>query len=247
MWRHQVPALVAAGYRVIAPDLRGFGDSDRPEGVEAYAMPAILGDVAGILDSLGVERAAVVGHDWGAAVGWAMAAMLPARVERLVALTVGHPSGIFSDPIGQRQRSWYMLFFQHHGVAEEALRRDDWRLMRQLLRGDADLDAALADLDRPGALTAALNWYRANVPAQAFGVSEPLPLPPVTCPVLGIWAANDQLLGEAQMVASARYCQGPWRYVRLEQSGHWIPFDEPDGLNRLLLAELGAGAVADPA
>src|SRR5215471_13656265 len=182
LWRHQVPALTAAGFRAIVPDLRGFGESDRPEGVASYAMPNIVGDVIGVLDAAGIERANVVGHDWGAAVGWALAAMAPARVSRLVALTVGHPSGFFTDAMGQRERSWYMLFFQHAGVAEDALRRDDWRLFRQWARGQGDLDVYLRDLDRPGALTAALNWYRANTPAEAFGVVNPIPLPPVSRP-----------------------------------------------------------------
>jgi pimeloyl-ACP methyl ester carboxylesterase len=235
LWRHQVPALVAAGHRVIVPDLRGFGESDRPPGVDAYAFPAILDDVGGIMDALGIERAAVVGHDWGAAVAWAMAGLAPQRVERLVALTVGHPAGFFTDAMGQRERSWYMLFFQHHGVAEEALREDDWRLLRQLLRGGGDMDAYLTDLARPGALTAALSWYRANIPASSFGLADPLPLPPVSCPALGVWATHDALLGEAQMVASAAHCLGPWRCERVEGAGHWIPLDAPDLLNRLLV------------
>lgn len=217
------------------PDLRGFGESDRPEGIASYAMPLILGDVLGMLDALGIERANVVGHDWGAAVGWALAATAPSRVARLVALTVGHPSGFFADPMDQRERSWYMLFFQHTGVAEEALRSDDWRLFRQFGRGEGDLDAYLRDLDRLGALTAALNWYRANTPAEAFGAANPMPLPPVSCPVLGVWAARDHFLGEAQMLASAAHCHGGWRYERIADAGHWIPLEKPEALNRLVL------------
>lgn len=178
LWRHQVPVLTAAGYRAVVPDLRGFGESDRPDGVDSYAMPLVVGDLVSILDALGIERATVVGHDWGAAVGWTLGAVLPTRVTRLVALTVGHASGFFADPIGQRERSWYMLFFQHAGVAEEALRRDNWRLLREFGRGEGDVDAYLSDLDRPGALTAGLNWYRANMPAEAFGAPNPVPLPP---------------------------------------------------------------------
>jgi pimeloyl-ACP methyl ester carboxylesterase len=246
LWRHQVPALTAAGFRAIAPDLRGFGESDRPEGVDSYGMQLIVGDVLGVLDAAGIERANVVGHDWGAAVGWALAAMAPSRVSRLVALTVGHPAGFFTDAMGQRERSWYMLFFQHAGVAEDALRRDDWWLFRQWARGQGDLDVYIRDLDRPGALTAALNWYRANTPAEAFGVVNPIPLPPVSRPVLGVWAAQDHFLGEAQMLASEAHCQAGWRYERIEAAGHWLPLDAPDELNRLVLGFLaedsGAGA-----
>jgi pimeloyl-ACP methyl ester carboxylesterase len=130
LWRHQTPALAAAGYRVIAPDLRGFGASDRPEGAEHYRMEALAGDVLGILAALDVDSAAVVGHDWGSALGWGLAGLAPERVERFVALSVGHPSTYMVD-LRQRELSWYMLFFQFVGVAEEALRRDGWALLRE--------------------------------------------------------------------------------------------------------------------
>ncbi|MGH8901179.1 MAG: alpha/beta fold hydrolase [Egibacteraceae bacterium] len=234
LWRHQLPALAQAGYRVIAPDLRGFGESDRPEEVEAYALPLLVGDVVGILDALGVERATVVGHDWGAALGWTLAAMVADRVERLVALTVGHPNGFFADPFGQRQLSWYILFFLFPGVAEEALRRDDWALYRTFSRGDGDLDRYIRDLERPGALTAGLNWYRANISPETFGQDKSAALPSVGCPVMGVWASGDVALGEAQMLASSTYVTGPWRYERLDGIGHWIPLEAPDRLNQLL-------------
>jgi pimeloyl-ACP methyl ester carboxylesterase len=241
LWRHQVPALVAAGHRVIVPDLRGFGRSARPPEVDAYQMPVILGDLDRVLTALDVGRAAVVGHDWGAGVAWALAALVPERVERLVAMSLGHPAGFFSDPLEQRERSWYFLFFQF-ACAEEALRRDDWRLLRLIGRGEGDVDQYLADLDRPGALTAALNWYRANAGPEAFGLENPMPLPPVRCPALGIWGARDPYLGEAQMAASQAHCLGGWRYERLEDAGHWFPLEAPDSVNRLLLEFLGSPA-----
>lgn len=235
LWRHQIPALVQAGYRVIAPDLRGFGESDRPQDVQAYGLPLLVGDVLDVLDAVGVKQATVVGHDWGAVLGWTLAAFMPERVERLVALTVGHPSGFFADPITQRERSWYMLFFQFEGIAEEALRRNDWQLARMLMATHPDLDQTLADLDRPGALTAGLNYYRANAGPAQFGEDEPLPLPPVSCPVMGIWASADRALTETQMVASTQHVQGSWRYERLDGCGHWIPLQAPEQLNNLLL------------
>ncbi len=235
LWRHQIPALIDAGYRVIAPDLRGFGESDRPEGVANYAMPTLVGDVLGVLDALGVAHAAVVGHDWGAALGWAMAALATDRVDRLAALSVGHPSGYLTDAIRQRELSWYMLFFQFVDVAEEALARDDWALLRSWLREASDLERYLADLGRPGALTAALNWYRANVTPEAFGRPNPLPLPPAGCPVLGLWSSGDHFCGEAQMLTSHQRVRGSWRYERIEGASHWIPLDAPGQLSELLI------------
>src|SRR5262245_52074341 len=110
LWRNQVPALVRAGYRAIAPDLRGFGESDRPEAAEDYAIARSVADVLAILDALEVPRANVVGHDWGAALAWLVAAFAPDRVERLVVLSVGHPN-VRDRSIEQREKSWYQLFF----------------------------------------------------------------------------------------------------------------------------------------
>jgi pimeloyl-ACP methyl ester carboxylesterase len=238
LWRHQIPMLVDAGYRVIAPDLRGFGDSDRPGDPGAYAMEALVGDVLGILDALEVDRADVVGHDWGAALGWALAAFAPQRVRRFVALSVGHPSGYF-DSLRQREMSWYMLFFLFPGVAEEALPRDDWAFLRTWLAGQGgDLERYTTDLARPGALTAALNWYRANITAEVFGQLTRRPFPPVSCPVLGVWSDGDIGCGEAQMLASRDHVAGPWSYHRIDGAGHWIPLAAPDELGKLLVDHL---------
>ena len=238
LWRHQIPALVDAGHRVIAPDLRGFGATDRPEGVAEYAMPTLVGDVLGILDSLGVERADVVGHDWGAGIGWVLASVAPQRVQRYVALAVGHSADYFAD-IRQREMSWYMLLFLFEGIAEEALRRDDWALLRSWLRDPVDIERYVADLSRPGALTAALNYYRANIRAESFVGRSERTLPPVTCPVLGVWADGDVGCGEAQMLASQEQVTGPWRYHRIAGAGHWIPLDAPDELASLLVDFFG--------
>jgi pimeloyl-ACP methyl ester carboxylesterase len=245
LWRHQIPVLANAGLTVIAPDLRGFGESDMPEAVEAYRLEAVLGDVVGILDALAIERAHVVGHDWGAAVAWGMAALLPQRVDRLVALSVGHPAQFRAASIRQREMSWYMLLFQFAGVAEEALQRDDWRLFRELCRGDGDVDRYIADLSRPGALTAALNWYRANVPPETLFAADPIALPPVACPTMGVWSSGDHYLTEELMTGSEAHVQGRWRYERIEGASHWIPVDAPGELNELLVGFFLPGTVKD--
>ncbi|MGQ0575473.1 MAG: alpha/beta fold hydrolase [Pseudonocardia sp.] len=232
LWRHQLPALVAAGHRVVAPDLRGFGASARPTDVDAYRMGVLVGDVLGILDRLGIERAAVVGHDWGAGLGWTLASLVPERVTRFAALSVGHASGYLSS-MRQRQLSWYMLWFLFEGVAEEALPRDDWALLREWLGSPVDLDRYVVDLARPGALTAALNWYRANITPGSFG--RPPSLPPVRCPVLGVWGEDDVACGEEQMVGSQAHVAGPWRYERVAAAGHWIPLDAPNVVSALLV------------
>jgi pimeloyl-ACP methyl ester carboxylesterase len=131
LWRHQIRLLAAAGYRVIAPDLRGFGRSSRPPDVADYRMSVLVGDIAGLLDSTGVDRAAVVGHDWGAVLAWQFAGRLPQRVDRLVVVSVGYPAaGVTAGAPDQQQRSGYLRWFLPPGVAERMLPRDDWRLFR---------------------------------------------------------------------------------------------------------------------
>ena len=239
LWRHQIPVLVSAGYRAIAPDLRGFGESERPPEVEAYALPVLLGDVIGILDQLGIARAHLVAHDWGAALAWVLAGMYPQRVERLAALSVGHLNSFADAGIEQREKSWYMLLFQFRGIAEELLQRHDWRLFREWTRNHAEAAHWIADLSRPGALTAGLNWYRANVAPESL-LAEPQPFPAIAAPTLGIWSSEDAYLTEAQMVRSHQHVTGRWRYERVEGASHWMQLDQPDHLNRLLLEFLGS-------
>jgi pimeloyl-ACP methyl ester carboxylesterase len=234
LWRHQVGALGAAGFRTVVPDLRGFGDSDKPEDVAAYGLPNLVGDVLGLLDHLGVERAHVVGHDWGAALAWVTATLAPDRVESLVALSVGHPGAFSAAGLPQREKSWYMLLFQFEGVAEELLSRDDWRLFREWLRGEGDVERYVADLSRPGALTAGLSWYRASMhPARQLEPQRSVP--PVAAPTLGIWSSGDRYLTEAQMVESAEHVTGPWRYERVDGASHWMQLDATERVNALLV------------
>jgi pimeloyl-ACP methyl ester carboxylesterase len=248
MWRHQLPALAGAGHRVLAPDLRGFGETTRPAEVEAYKLRTLVADVTGMLDLLGIGRAAVVGHDWGAGLAWRVAMFAPERVERLVAVSVGHPLAGIAAGLAQWRMSWYTLWFLLPGVAERVLGADDWAFYRRWAWNDAkrgqdpDLDRQLADLSRPGALVAGLNWYRANVDPVAFVAPDPsrFSLPSVACPTMGVWSSDDFALTEAQMTLSERFVTGPWRYERIDGVDHWVPVHAPDQLNRLLLEFLGS-------
>ena len=235
VWRKQVPALVQHGFRAIVPDMRGRGRSGKPEAVSDYRLSSIVRDVAGILDALRIERAHVVGHDWGAGVAWLVAALVPERVDRLVVISVGAPGAASRPTLEAFQKGWYRLLFLFEGVAEEVIQRDDWYLFRMFLGGAQDTDAYVKTLSEPGALTPALNWYRANLPVQAlFGRSGGPQLPMVKADTLGIWSTGDLYLTEDAMTRSEQRVQGRWRYERFEGS-HWVPLDQPDRLNRLLL------------
>jgi pimeloyl-ACP methyl ester carboxylesterase len=233
MWRNQVPALAEAGLAVIVPDLRGFGASDKPADVASYNLASVAGDVLAILDQLGHERAHIVGHDWGAGLAWVMASLLPDRVDQLVALSVGHPNSFRSAGWEQREKSWYMLLFQFEGVAEQWLSQDGWANLRAW-GNHPDFEAVVAGLQPEGALTAALGWYRANVPPESL-VGPPLELPAVAADTMGIWSTGDFALTEKQMKGSGDHVTGEWRYERVDDAGHWVALDRPDEVNRLLL------------
>jgi pimeloyl-ACP methyl ester carboxylesterase len=230
LWRHQVAALTAAGFRTIAPDLRGFGESDKPTDVEAYKVAHSVADMIAVLDACGVEKANVVCHDWGAVAGWGLAAFVPDRVERLAALSVGHPKAFSDAGFAQRMRSLYMLLFNLEEIAETwfGMYGDD------MLASHRDREAVIAELNRPGALTASFGWYRANAHPRTV-INPPPDLPAIRCPVLGVWGRGETALTEAQMTGSANYVEGPWRYERLENAAHWMQLDAPDDVNRLLL------------
>jgi pimeloyl-ACP methyl ester carboxylesterase len=232
LWRHQVPVLADAGFQVIVPDLRGYGRSDKPAAVEAYSLMTLAGDVIAVLGDLGIAKADVVGHDWGAALAWGLASLAPATVDHLVVLSVGHPATFRSTP-RQREKSWYMLLFQFPGVAERWLSDDDWANFRNWA-GHPDTDQVIADLETNGSLTPGLNWYRANVSPETW-VQPPPALPPVQAPTLGIWSTADMALTEKQMTDSAANVAGPWSYSRLDGAGHWMQLEAPDQVNALLL------------
>ncbi len=235
-WRAVWPQLVDAGYRVVAPDQRGYSPGARPEGVDAYRMPALVGDVLGMLDHLDAERADVVGHDWGAAVGWQLASRHPDRVRTLTAVSVPHPlaflQALRTDP-DQRTRSQYMKDWQEVGSTEQAMLDGG---LEQVLGGipAVAVERYLAKLREPGALTAALSWYRAQSRADLDGLT------PVTVPTLHVWSDGDWALGEVATRATAAHVAGPYRLEVLAGVSHWIPEQAPERLTAWLLEHLGA-------
>ncbi|MEU7467492.1 alpha/beta hydrolase [Streptomyces sp. NPDC044984] len=176
--------------------------------------------------------------------------MHPERVRSLTALAVGHPTA-FGDACTaeadfvQLRRIWYMLLFQFQGVAEQWLSADDFRNFRHFFGSHPDLDSVVKRMKEPGALTAALNVYRAVLPPESL--TGTVQLPPVTVPALGIWGAHDPYNTELGMTGSAAYMNAPWRYERLDEAGHWPHLDVPGKVNALLLDFLGSDAVRQQA
>lgn len=235
VWRKQVPVLVSAGYRVIVPDLRGCGESDAPDSVNLYRLDRLTADLVGLLDALGVDKARVVGHDWGAVLGWQLAIRHPERVERYVALSVGHPNAYARAGIEQKLKGWYTLMFQLRGVAERILMARNWAFFRHFTAEPAEAPKWIARLSQPGRLTAAINYYRANLAALLFKR-----YPKAAVPVLGVWSSGDRFLTEEQMTSSRTEVTGPWEYRRIEDAGHWMTLSASEPLNALLIEYLSS-------
>jgi len=233
VWRYQIPALVQAGYRVIAPDLRGCGDTDAPVGKANYSIDVLIKDVTGMMDHLGIRQARMVGHDWGAILGWFVAIEHPERVERYVAMSVGHPTSYKKGGIEQKLRSWYAVAFQFPYITEAMTKSFNWLLLRVLTKNHPEAGRWIEEKSRPGRLTAGINWYRANIIRMLFGSTRHAKVP-----VLGMWSTGDYFLSERQMKLSTLYVDSSWRYERIENSSHWIQLDAPERLNTLLIEYL---------
>lgn len=234
LWRHQIPVLVSGGLRVIAPDLRGYGDAPKPEEVEGYAIPNVMQEVISILDSLQVEKVYLVGHDWGAVLSWFLTAYYPQRVDKLVALSVGCPGTSGTKTFEQLERAWYAMLFRYGQNIEDLMQANDWEFFRRLSRGDGDQERYFKDLSQPGAINAALNWYRANFNLN-FDSSKPFSLPKIQCPVMGIWSEGDYYLTESHVKNSFENIDGTWRYEKIAGASHWLMLDKTEEVNRLLL------------
>jgi pimeloyl-ACP methyl ester carboxylesterase len=233
VWRRQIGPLVAAGYRVIAPDTRGCGDSEMPPRVRDYHLDVLVADLVALLDMLRIDKVRLIGHDWGAVQGWQLAIRHPERVERYIALSVGHPGAYARAGLGQKLRAYYVLLAQLRGLIELVIRSFGWHLFAMFSGYPEEMPRWRQRLSRPGRLTAGLNYYRANLHLLFAGAGLR-----VRVPVVGIYSSGDRFLVERQMRESAQYCDAGWQYVRLDGANHWLQLSAADALNPLLLRHL---------
>jgi len=244
-WTKQVDALAKAGHLAVAPDLRGYGLSDAPEGVENYAIDHLVEDVAAIIKSFGRSQAHVAGHDWGALVAWFFAGSRPEMTQTLTALSVAHPAALAEASRvdeEQREKSRYVSLFLQEGKAEHVLADDDHRRLRSMFALGPNPDAVppaviehfTKSLSRPGRLTAALNYYRANLGAGGGAWAALTQKVKVTAPTTLLWGDEDPALGRRAVEATAARVDGSYELVVLEGAGHWLQFERPHDVSAAL-------------
>ena len=241
-WSEIGASLTSAGYRVLAPDQRGYSPQARPAGRRSYASAELRADILALADTAGANRFDVVGHDWGGFVAWDLAARHPDRVNSCTSLSTPHPATIrdvgFRSP--QLLRSWYMFFFQLPRIPEWVMRTaGPDRLAQQMARDGLDPETAARYARRivaRGEITGPLNWYR----ALPFSMREPVP--DVAVPSLYVWSDGDRYLTRAAAEATARHVLSPYRFEILTGMSHWLPSGAPDRVAPLLLDHLASVA-----
>jgi pimeloyl-ACP methyl ester carboxylesterase len=245
-WRHQIPHLAEAGFRVWAPDQRGYNLSEKPKGLAAYSIDQLAADVVGLVEAAGCETASLVAHDWGAGVAWWTAAKFPERIKRIVIINAPHWQ-VFREHLrrnpAQMRKSWYILFFQIPWVPELLA---GWMMRRPTEPGseaarmftNGDPEAYRRAWRQPGALTATINWYR----AAARGAST---LPPdrqggrIRVPTLLIWGSRDEHLVREMAQPSIELCDHG-SLVYFEEASHWLHHEMADQVNPLISGFLKA-------
>lgn len=247
-WRYQLPMLAELGFQAWAPNLRGYGHSSRPEGMEAYAIEHLLADVAGLIDAAGCHETVLIAHDWGAVIAWYFAIRQIRPLSRLIILNVPHPgpAGEAMRSLGQLRKSWYIGFFQLPWLPEQMLGRDGARAVGEAIRGssvdpDRFPDEVLAvyrnNAAQPGALTAMINYYRALVRGGGARRQREAGYPVIDTPTLMIWGEDDVALTKETTYGTDNYVRDlTIRY--LPRVSHWVQQEAPEFVNPMIKAFL---------
>jgi pimeloyl-ACP methyl ester carboxylesterase len=239
MWLPLIEPLRAQGYRVLAFDQRGYSPGARPDAAQDYVISKLTADVIAVADTMGIDRFHLVGHDWGAVVGWSVVMNHPDRVQSWSALSIAHPTAfgeaIQNDP-DQKARSRYFFVFVTPLLPEALFSFNDFAMLKAMYgpKSSTQVDEYIKLFSEPGALTAALNWYRAMAVSQtqASPVAQD-----ITTPTLFIWGNNDPAVGRGATEAQLRFMKGPYRNIELE-AGHWLVTDQPEAVTAAIVEHL---------
>lgn len=244
-WRFQIPALVEAGFRVFAPDLRGFNLSDKPKTLEAYSLENVGKDIVQFIEKLDIKKAHIVGHDWGGALAWHLGLHYPEKVEKLAVLNSPYPAIFYkhlrSNP-SQLFKSWYMLFFQIPVLPEFLLKLNLSFFFKKALRDWAYNKAAFSDevidkfveaYSQENAMKSSINYYRAGL---RFSSAKKEKGRKIQSPTLLIWGENDKALGKDLTIGTENYINNTFELKFIPQCSHWVQQDAPDLVNKYLVA-----------
>ncbi|MGH3517534.1 MAG: alpha/beta fold hydrolase [Haloechinothrix sp.] len=237
-WEHQVAALGTHGYRAVAPDQRGYSPGVRPENPAEYGIDELVGDVLAMAHALGWNRFDLVGHDWGGAVAWWTADGHPDRVRSLTVVSTPHPKALsqaMRTEEDQQLRSRYMAEWRENRDIEQRMLDNNAEALRRMFEWKVEpsrVDEYVQRLAEPGALTAALNWYRAGRPSGTIGKIE--------VSTMYVWSTEDVAFGSTAALDTGNWVSGPYRFEMLEDVSHWVPEEVPEELNALLLEHLAA-------
>jgi pimeloyl-ACP methyl ester carboxylesterase len=249
VWRFQIPEL-AKHFRVVAPDLRGYNETDKPEGVDKYNLNILAGDVMKLIHALGEKRAIIIGHDWGGTVAWSFAAFSPEATERLAILNAPHPNAYTTktkSSLRQLQKSWYVFFFQTPNIPEKVLSRNNFFFLKEMLRSssvkkdvftDEELEVYAEAWSKPGAMRGSINYYRANMNPAIIFSDKTITFPKIKSPTLVIWGEQDAALLKDLTAGMDEFVDAPYSIKYIPNCGHWVQLEEPALVNEYILGFL---------
>ena len=246
-WKHQI-SFFSKKFKVVALDMRGYGETERPIQVGEYRIEKLARDVTELIDSLGQKKATVVGHDWGGAVAWATAMMNPSFVEKLIVMNAPHPAIVQRNAFrnyAQMQKSWYMFFFLLEKAPEKVLSSNNFEILKHMFeisikRKDrfslSDIEEYVSSWSKEGGITGGLNYYRANLNEEFWGnLGESIPFPKIKIPTLQIWAEDDMFLGKELTEGTKEFVvDAPFSLKVIPNCGHWVQQEAPEEVNQIM-------------
>jgi pimeloyl-ACP methyl ester carboxylesterase len=245
-WRHQIP-FFSKHFKVVVPDMRGFGETERPTEIDQYRIEKLVTDIVELIHSLGQEKATIVGHDWGGIITWSIGMMAPDIVENLIIMDAPHPAVFQRNAFRnyeQMQKSWYMFFFLLQNVPERVLSHNNFELLKHVFEvsikrkknfTQRDIEWYISSWSKEGGITGGINYYRSNLNAEFWGnLDESIPFPKIKSPTLQIWAGEDLFLGKELTEGTSEFVDALFSLKIIPNCGHWIQQEAPEEVNQIM-------------